>query len=134
MRWEHGPYLLSACLRATGATFFVVWDGWYLAQGRGIEEGAWGRVVPPKYADISCLRVAFEAGHGWLYFEGHRARVYNSSVPQRARTHPTPLNPLSSIKAECKLERQETQRINVNQSSHCGVPVNTAVLYDENVI
>lgn len=41
--------------------------GWCLALRRGMEEDAWGRVMAPKYADIRCGRIAFEAGHGWLY-------------------------------------------------------------------
>lgn len=73
--------------------------------------------MAPKYADISCLRVAFEAGHGWRCSEGHRARVYNSSVPQRGWTHPTHLNPLPSINKECRLERKQTYSLNVNKAA-----------------
>lgn len=53
---------------------------------RGVEwrrGGSLGEVeaMAPKYADISCLRVVFEAGYGWLYREGHGVRAYSSREP-----------------------------------------------------
>lgn len=45
-----------------------------------------------KYADMSGLRVAFEAGHGWLYCEGHRAR-FTTEVSHREPGLIQPLQP-----------------------------------------
>ena len=101
--------LLSACLGATGATFFVVQGGWYLAQRRGIEEGAWGGVTAPKYADISCLRVAFEAGRGWLYCEV-TGQGFTTAVSHREPVLIQP-PPLSTAKYYHRMKtRQETPR------------------------
>lgn len=73
--------LLCARLRATGAIFFCC-TGWLVFHTGG-EVCAWGRVMAPKYADISCLRAAFEADYGWLYCVGHRARGFTTAVSHR---------------------------------------------------
>lgn len=72
-------------------TFFSS-AGWYLVGRRDIAESAQGRVTAPKNANISCLRVAFEAGYGWVYCGGHRAK--QQRCPTERLGQPNPLNPL----------------------------------------
>lgn len=81
-------YLLSVCLRVTGATFFCCTGQLVLNKEEGLEESAWGRVMAPKYTDIQyAVCVPLEQVMVGCTV---RVRVYNSSVPQRDWTYPTP--------------------------------------------
>lgn len=107
-------YLLSVCLRVTGATFFCCTGQLVLNTEEGLEESAWGRVMAPKYTDIQyAVCVPLEQVMVGCTV---RVRVYNSSVPERLDLSNS-LNPLLNIDKKCGLERQETCRLNITKAA-----------------
>lgn len=83
-----------------------------------MEELAWGRVTVPKYADIRCLRVAFEVSQAWPLAAGVTGR--GGGLQQQCATASTDLSnppPTPTPHSTAKMLPQGHR----NKSSHCGV-------------